>query len=81
MTGKTDVYRKLQQHLDTMPIGYPPTQSGAEINLLKLIFTPEEAQIAGHLDYRHKTVDQIFATAKADVGSREELIRILGQGA
>ncbi len=77
MAAETEVYRKLQRHLDRMPIGYPATQSGVEVNLLKLIFTPREAQIATHLDYKHKTVDQIFETAQAEVGSKEELIRIL----
>lgn len=77
MTGVSDVYRKLQEHLDKMPIGYPATESGVEINLLKTIFTPEEAKIATHLDYKHKAVDQIFETAKVEVGSKEELTRIL----
>ena len=79
MPDETTAYRELQQHLDKMPIGYPPTQSGAEINLLKTIFTPEEAQIATHLDYKHKPVRQIFETAKDLVGSEEELTRVLDQ--
>jgi electron transport complex protein RnfB len=77
VASEKDVYRKLQQHLDRMPIGYPVTQSGVEINLLRLIFTPGEARIATHLDYKFKTVDQIFETAQAEVGSKEELTRIL----
>ena len=43
MAVNKDAYRKLQEHLDKMPVGYPATQSGVEINLLKTIFTPEEA--------------------------------------
>jgi Na+-translocating ferredoxin:NAD+ oxidoreductase RNF subunit RnfB len=77
MEGEVDAYRKLQKHLDRMPIGYPATQSGVEIDLLKLIFTPREAQLATHLDYKHKTVDQIWETASAEVGSRQELTRVL----
>jgi ferredoxin len=77
MAAESDAYRKLQEHLDKMPVGYPATQSGVEINLLKTIFTHEEARVATHLDYKHKTVDQIFETAQAEVGSREELTRIL----
>lgn len=77
MAAEADAYRKLQEHLDNMPVGYPSTESGVEINLLKTIFTSEEAIIATHLDYKHKTVDQIFETAKGDVGSKEELTRIL----
>lgn len=79
MTAETDIYTKLQKHLDKMPVGYPPTKSGIEIDLLKMIFAPEEAKVATHLDYKHKTVAQIFETAREEVGSEEELIRILDE--
>jgi formate hydrogenlyase subunit 6/NADH:ubiquinone oxidoreductase subunit I len=79
MASEMDVYRKLQEHLDKMPIGYPATQSGVEINLLKTIFTPKEAVIATHLGYKHKTVDQIFETASVVVHSKEELTRVLDE--
>jgi electron transport complex protein RnfB len=42
----TDVYRRLQRHLDRMPIGFPATDSGVEIRILERLFTPEEAEIA-----------------------------------
>ena len=29
-----DLYRKLQQHLDRMPIGFPASKSGVEIKIL-----------------------------------------------
>jgi len=41
-----DVYRKLQQYLDTLPIDHPETESGVEIRILKHLYTPEEAEIA-----------------------------------
>jgi len=62
-----------------MPVGYPATKSGVEINLLKSIFTPVQAKIAAHLDYKHKTIDQIFETAKGEVSSKDELKRILDE--
>ena len=76
MTAKIDAYRILQQHLDKMPVGYPATKSGVEIDLLKAIFTPLEAEIATHLNYKHKTVAQIFETARKEADSEEELTRI-----
>ena len=39
------LYRKLQQHLDRMPIGFPATESGVEIRILRQLFTPEEAAL------------------------------------
>ncbi len=49
MNADYDVYRLLQLHLDTGPVGFPPTSSGVEIELLKTVFTPLEAQIGIHL--------------------------------
>lgn len=40
------LYRMLQQHLDRMPVGFPATESGVEIRILRQIFTPEEAELA-----------------------------------
>ena len=40
------LYRRLQQHLDRMPVGFPATGSGVEIRILKQLFTPEEAAVA-----------------------------------
>ncbi len=79
MAAETDAYRRLQKHLDKMPVGYPATKTGVEIDLLKAIFTPQEANIATHLDYKHKTVDQIFETAQGEVSSKKELMRILDE--
>jgi hypothetical protein len=45
------VYRKLQKHLDKMPVGYPATASGVELRLSKFLFTPKQARIALELDY------------------------------
>ena len=42
----TDVYKALAAHLDQLPAGYPETESGVELRILKRFFTPEEAEIA-----------------------------------
>ena len=46
---KTDVYQKLRKHLDDLPGGYPATDTGVELRILKRMFTPEEAWLATHL--------------------------------
>jgi Na+-translocating ferredoxin:NAD+ oxidoreductase RNF subunit RnfB len=43
------IYRDLQKHLDELPIGFPSTESGVEIRVLKHLFTPEEAELATQL--------------------------------
>jgi len=46
MVETIDVYRKLQQHIDKrMPVGFPQSESGTDIKILKNLFTPEEASI------------------------------------
>ena len=41
-----DVYEKLRKHFDTFPTGFPKTEKGLEINILKKYFSEEEAEIA-----------------------------------
>jgi len=72
-------YRSLQKHLNKMPVGFPSTKSGVEISLLKSIFTPEQAAVSTHLYYKHKSINEIFETARELVDSKEELKRILDQ--
>jgi Pyruvate/2-oxoacid:ferredoxin oxidoreductase delta subunit len=42
----SDVYKRLAIHLDNLPGGFPATDSGVEIRILKRLFTPEEAEVA-----------------------------------
>jgi len=37
-------YTNLAEHLDKLPGGFPPSETGAEIRLLERLFTPEEAR-------------------------------------
>ena len=46
MTDDGDIYRRLQKHIDTLPIAYPATESGVELRILKRLFTEEEAEVA-----------------------------------
>jgi ferredoxin len=45
-----DVYQQLAQHLDNLPAGFPPTETGVEMRILKRLFSPEEAKIACHVN-------------------------------
>lgn len=68
-----DVYRELQQHLDQMPIGYPSTESGVEIRILKQLFTPEEARIAIQLNFQPEPLKSIYRRLKKSGITIEEL--------
>ena len=40
------VYERLAKHLDNLPAGFPPTDSGVELRILNRLFTPDEAEAA-----------------------------------
>jgi len=44
-----DIYRKVQEQLDQYSIGFPATESGVEIEILRLLFTEEEARFFSHM--------------------------------
>ena len=52
-------YKKLATVLDTLPNGYPATETGVEIEILKKIFSPEEADLFCDLRLTFETPDQI----------------------
>ena len=56
---RDDIYRKLANVLDTLPNGFPATESGLEIELLEKIFTPEEADLFCDLRLRFETPIQV----------------------
>ncbi|MFX0075664.1 MAG: DUF362 domain-containing protein [Candidatus Hermodarchaeota archaeon] len=60
----SDIYRKLQQHLDTLPIGYPATESGVEIRILKFLFSPIEAEIALNMRFIPEPIKKIYRRVK-----------------
>ncbi len=60
MSKTKDVYRELQERLDKMPVGFPPTESGVEIRLLKQLFTPIEAKIAIKLTLMPELILRIY---------------------
>jgi len=43
------VYLKLAKYLDDLPAGYPSTESGVELRILKRFFTPDEAELTLHV--------------------------------
>ena len=67
------LYRKLQQHLDRQPVGFPPSADGSDIRLLKHVFSPEQAAIATCLGHEPQPIEVIFDQAKQMVPSMDAL--------
>jgi len=56
-------YEKLREFLDQFPIGFRKTQSGVEIEILKRLFTEEEADLATFLTIRPERARSIARRA------------------
>jgi electron transport complex protein RnfB len=61
-----EVYKKLAVHLDNTPGGYPETESGVELRILKRLFTPEEAQLDLSLIMMPESAEAIAKKADKD---------------
>ncbi len=72
------VYKDLQRHLDSQAVGFPATESGAEIKVLKHIFSPRQALIATCLNFKPEPIETIYERAKNLVASQDLLFDILG---
>ena len=74
-----EVYERLADQLNALPNGFPRTESGVEIRLLKKVATPEEAWIAGQLGRELESARDIAARvglSEAEVTERlREMLR------
>ena len=80
MEKNEQYYHILQEHLDKLPIGYPKTESGVEIKILKYLFTPEEVKIALCLSLGNASIQKITKRLKSKfklVKSQQEISVLL----
>ncbi|MDQ7792877.1 MAG: 4Fe-4S binding protein [bacterium] len=72
-----DLYRRLAQALDHLPYGFPGTDSGVELEILRVMFAPDEAEIAGRLSEEWETAAQVAARAGLDGRDAEAKLRLM----
>jgi len=70
-------YRKLQKHLNNQPVGFPSTFTGVEIDLLKEMFSIDEAKIALYLNYRFESLETVYKRAEDDGYSESQFVNFL----
>jgi electron transport complex protein RnfB len=76
-----ELYQRLAEHLDRLPDGFAPSEIGAEIHLLKRLFTPEEAELAVHLTLDREEAGAIAARAHLpEEEVKERLQEMAGKG-
>jgi ferredoxin len=71
MADQDEIYRLLQQHLDKQAVGFPAARSGADIALLKQLFSPDEIAVALQLSYK-PTPGPLIASRTAPALSPEQ---------
>ena len=75
----TDIYKQLALHLDNTPSGYPETESGVEIRILKQLFTEPEAELALSLVMMLEPVKAIAERAGKDPELIEPMLIEMGK--
>ncbi len=77
----TDVYRRLQKHLDRLPMGFPQSESGVEMEIIRKLFNPEEAEIACAMDVRPESPIAVAERLGRDPEeTREKLMEMSRKG-
>jgi len=69
---KETSYRKLAEHLDLLPGGFAPSDTGAELRLLQRLFTTEEAELATHLTLDREEAQVIAERANLPLAEAEQ---------
>ena len=69
-----DIYTKLAKFLDGLPGGFPSTDTGVEIRILKRLFTPEEAELAMKLSLIPEDAEAIAKRAKKEKKDTADLL-------
>jgi len=81
MNMTDDVYKRVAGVLDTLPNGFPATESGVEIKLLKKVFTPEQADLFCEMRLTFETADEIAGrTGRPLEGLEERLVGMSKSG-
>jgi len=73
LTQADQIYRNLQIHLNKMPIGFPSSESGTDIKVLKAFFTPDEALLATYLEFSPISLKKVHSRAKSLAMTLEEV--------
>lgn len=69
---KETSYRKLAEHLDQLPGGFAPSDTGAELRLLQRLFSTEEAELTTHLTLDREKAQVIAKRANLPLAEAEQ---------
>jgi len=72
-----DIYSKVAKVLDTLPSGFPATENGLEIKLLKKVFTPEEGDLFCDLRLTFESAEQIAQRTGRALEGLDEMLSVM----
>jgi len=73
------IYSRLADHLDGLPSGFSPSDTGEHIRLLEHLFTPEEAELATHLTLDQEVAGEIAGRANISVAEAERRLEEMAE--
>ena len=68
------IYEKLREQLDQYAVGFPLSESGKELEILKKLFAPDEARMFLFLSLKPETADAIATRSGQDSGLVNDLL-------
>lgn len=74
-----EVYFRLREFLDRLPGGYPATESGVELKILRKLYTPEQAHIAVHLRQRPEPAFVIARRVGMNTAEIKERLEVMAK--
>ncbi|MEW5909281.1 MAG: 4Fe-4S dicluster domain-containing protein [Thermodesulfobacteriota bacterium] len=74
-----EIYMNLAAHLDRLPGGFPKTESGVELRILRRLFSPAEAEVATCLQLSPETADIIAARAGIDSAAMADMLEAMSR--
>ncbi len=79
MSVQDEVYKRLAKHLDHLPGGFPETETGVEIRILRRLFTPEEARIACDMTLIMETPQNVAQRTGRDETALSEMLEAMSK--
>jgi ferredoxin len=74
-----DIFRQLQEQLDQYSVGFPATESGVEIEILKRLFTEEEAAMYLRMSMMLETPESVAGRLKEDPAQVASLLEEMAE--
>ncbi|MBW1782438.1 MAG: 4Fe-4S binding protein [Deltaproteobacteria bacterium] len=73
------VYQRLREHLNKLPGGFPATESGVELRILRRLFNEEEAELAQHVSFKVEPATIIAERAGMSVEDAADKLKTMAR--